>query len=37
MVVSEANRNLVYQAFTEGFAEPVAEIVMELLFTQPTG
>ena len=34
--VSEAERNLVYQAFVNHLSEPVAEVVMELLFTQPT-
>jgi len=36
MPVSESNRNLVYQAFTSHWSTPVAEVVMELLFTQPT-
>ncbi len=37
MSVSEADRNMVYQAFADRLTQPVAEIVMELLFTQPTG
>jgi len=37
MSVSEADRNMVYQAFTTNLSQPVAEVIMELLFTKPTG
>ena len=36
MQLSESDRNQVYQALTDLWAPTVADLVMELLFTQPT-